>query len=109
MDGEWCPLDVCCKGELLHSILDELECVLGGCSSDVVQEDGCSIGGCSSSRDSDDVGCSHEGRWIVEAVWEEADSQGGHGWHQVLGLLVEELLWRDLDRWKEEAGHGEEL
>ena len=64
MDGEWCPLDVCCKGELLHSILGELECVLGGCSSDVVQEDGCSIGGCSSSRDSNGGGYSRGGMSI---------------------------------------------
>ena len=72
MDGKLCPLDESGgKGEGLHSSLDELECVLGGCSSDIVKEDcclsdivkedGCSIVGWSSSRDFDGLGYSHEG------------------------------------------------
>ena len=44
----------------------------------------------------------------MEAVWEEVGFQGEHGWHQVLGRLVEELLWRDHDRLMEEVDHGEE-
>ena len=110
MDGKLCPLDESGgKGEGLHSSLDELECVRVGCLAGIVKEGGCLLGGCSSSRDSDDVGCSHEGRWIVEAVLVVEGSQVGCGEHQMLGLLVEELLWMDLDRGKEEVGHGEEL
>ena len=108
MDGKLFPLYECCEGEGLQSSLDELECGLGGCSSDIVKEDGCSFVGCSSSKDSDDVGCSHEGRWIVEAVLVVEGSQGERGWHQVRGLLVEELHWWDHDRLKEGFDHGEE-
>jgi hypothetical protein len=109
MDGKLCQLvESGGKGEGLHSSLDELECGLGGCLSDIVKEDGCSFVGCSSSRDSDDVGCSHEGRWIVEAVLVVEGSQVGCGEHQLVGLVLEELLWMDHDRLMEETDHGEE-
>ena len=103
MGGELFPWDECCKGEWLRSSLDEWVYVLDGCLSDIVKEDGCSIVGCSSSRDFDGLDYSDEGMWIVEAV-----SQGERGWHQVRGLLVEELHWWDHDRLKEGFDHGEE-
>ena len=45
---------------------------------------------------------------IFRYVLEEAGSQGERGWHQVRGLLVEELHWWDHDRLKEGFDHGEE-